>query len=162
MLKLMLTRFSGIQIYHLDSSCALHSYIRCLSDQYTATILIVVIILTRPSKITIIVIIMLILTRPSKQGAISPPHLTCRPRPHTYGGSALHWGLYGLHSCRGYHTYRAGAVCSACTQCVPYIGGRMVYPLVEVPCYYVDAALLISCGGYMLFSEPQCPVVRIQ
>ena len=47
--------------------------------------------------------------------------------------SALHWGPYGLHSCRGYHTYRAGAVCSACTQCVPYIGGRMVYPLVEVP-----------------------------
>ena len=28
--------------------------------------------------------------------------------------------------------------------------------------YYVDAALLISCGGYMLFSEPQCPVVRMQ
>ena len=47
--------------------------------------------------------------------------------------SALHWRPYGLHSCRGYHTYRAGAVCSACTQCVPYIGGRMVYPLVEVP-----------------------------
>ena len=70
-------------------------------------------------SIVIMIIITVILTRPSTQGAISPPHLTCRPPTHTYRGRAalvLLWELYALQPYQP-HTHRGGlllwgAVCS--------------------------------------------------
>ena len=110
----------------------------------------------------IITIVVVILTRPSRQGAISPPHLTWRPRPIHIEGAVCSAPLsvpYGLHSTLCTHV--EGPILKM--QNVLYFDQTMVSSLAKGTTHIKDAVCsapqytvsTMSCSGARQYS--MCP-----
>ena len=110
----------------------------------------------------IITIVVVILTRPSRQGAISPPHLTWRPRPIHIEGAVCSAPLsvpYGLHSTLCTHV--EGPILKM--QNVLYFDQTMVSSLAKGTIHIKDAVCsapqytvsTMSCSGARQYS--MCP-----